>query len=127
MSLFDRLFFNVFNYYRFRKNRKANRIAIIYITIVHCTLLLFSGICIALFLNAMNTNTLSSNKAWTLFIMASIFLYFKNWIQYSGKKRKVLNAKVLGKQKFKPDHPIFLLWLLPIGTLAVSLILLYIS
>lgn len=127
MNLFDRLFFNAFNYYRIRKNRSANRIAIIYISLVHCTLLLFSGICIAMFLDAMNTNTMSSNKAWTLFIMASIILYFKNWIQYSGKKRKVLNAKVLGKQKFKPDYPIFLLWLLPTGTLAVSIILLYIN
>ena len=126
MTVFDRLFYNVFNYYKLRKHRKANSIAIIYISFLHCSLLLFAGICISLFLNAMNTVTIASDKSWTLFIMACVFLYFKNWIQYSGKKRKVLNARSLSKNS-KSDYPIVFLWLLPIGTLTISIILLYLN
>ena len=126
MTVFDSLFFNIFNYYKHRKNKKANSIAIYYITFLHCSLLLFTGICIGLFLDKMNTNTMSSDKAWTLFTITCIIIYFKNWIQYSGKKRKVLNAKSLNKRT-KPTYPILLLWLLPIGTLSVSIILIYLN
>lgn len=124
MTLFDILFYNVFNHYKQRKNRNANRIALYYISILQCSLLLLSGILIGIFLDEMNTTTISSDKAWLLFILACMVIVFKNWIQYSGKKRKVLNAKSIHKNK--PAHyPIILLWCLLLGSLGLSMILLY--
>ncbi|MCK8480279.1 hypothetical protein [Psychroserpens algicola] len=123
MTTFDLLFFNVFHHYKPTQKKKANTIALFYISALQCSLLLLSGVLIALFLNEMNTVALSSGKAWTLFIMASIFIYFKNWIQYSGKKRRVLNAKK--NTKHQPQHyNIWVLWAFLIGSTALSIILL---
>lgn len=123
MTTFDIFFFNVFHHYKPTRKKKANTIALFYISSLQCSLLLLSGVTLALFLDEMNTVTMSSGKAWTLFIMASIFLYFKNWIQYSGKKRKVLNAKRHGKQS--PYHyNIWILWSLLVGSILLSIILL---
>ncbi|SDR70406.1 hypothetical protein SAMN04515667_0374 [Formosa sp. Hel1_31_208] len=124
MTLFDVFFYNVFTHYKPTKKGKANTIALFYISTLQCSLLLLSGIIIAAFLKGMHTSALSSDKAWSLFIMTSVFIYFKNWLQYSGKKRKVLNAKRINKTK--PQHyNIILLWCLPIGIIGLSLILLY--
>ena len=123
MNTFDILFFNVFQHYKPTKKKNANTIALFYISTLQCSLLLLSGIIIAVFLNEMNTNTMSSNKAWTIFIMTSIFIYFKNWIQYSGKKRRVLNANRHSKQQ--PQHyNIWVLWSLLAGSIVLSIILL---
>ncbi|MDG5490909.1 hypothetical protein [Psychroserpens sp. SPM9] len=123
MNTFDILFFNVFKHYKPTHKKKANTIALFYISALQCSLLLLSGILLSVFLNEMNTATMSSGKAWMLFIMASLFIYFKNWIQYSGKKRKVLNAK--NNSKLKPQHyNIWLLWALLLGCIVLSVILL---
>jgi len=124
MNTFDVLFFNVFQHYKPTKKKKANTIALYYVTALQWSLLLLSGIVIAVFLDEMNTNTMSSSKAWTLFVMACIFIYFRNWILYSGKKRKILNAK--RNSKTQPEHyNIRLLWLLLFGSIVLSFILLY--
>jgi len=65
---------------------------------------------------------MSSEKAWTLFSIAILLNHFKNWIQFSGKKRNIMKAKSI-KSKSN-SHNIWLLWLLPFGCIAVSLILL---
>lgn len=126
MTIFDVLFYNVFHHYKPTKKKKANTIALYYITALQCSLVLLSGIVIAVFLGEMNKAPMSSSNAWTLFIMACIFLYFRNWVQYSGKKRKILNAKK--NSKAQPEHyNIWLLWLLLFGSILLSVILLYAS
>ncbi|MBR9913622.1 MAG: hypothetical protein GYB32_02150 [Algicola sp.] len=123
MTTFDLLFFNVFQYYKPIYKKKANNIALFYISGLQCSLLLLSGIVVALFLNEMNSVTMSSEKAWALFIIASLFICFKNWIQYSGKKRKVLNAT--RNSKVKPVlYNIWLLWSLLLSCIVLSIILL---
>ncbi|WP_299333286.1 hypothetical protein [uncultured Psychroserpens sp.] len=123
MTVFDVLFYNVFTYYKPTKKKKANTIALFYISTLQCSLILLSGIMLSIFLKRMNTVTMSSGKAWALFFMTCIFIYFKNWIQYSGKKRKVLNAKNINKSK--PQHyNIWVLWFLLICCIALSVILL---
>jgi len=122
MQTFDSFFFSVFQYYKPKFKQKANTIALFYISSLQCALLLLSGIVLAFFLKQMHTNTISSSKAWTLFFLVSIFIYFKNWIQYSGRKRKILNAK---SNKSKHTlYNIWLLWLLLLGSISLSLILL---
>ncbi|MFT6843051.1 MAG: hypothetical protein ACJAZK_001070 [Psychroserpens sp.] len=123
MNIFDTLFFNVFQHYKPTHKKKANTIALYYITSLQCSLLLLSGLFVSAFLNEMNSGTMSSGNAWALFIMASIFLMFKNWIQYSGKKRKVLNAKLNSKQK-PESYNIWLLWALLFASILLSIIIL---
>lgn len=123
MNTFDALFFNVFQHYKLKYKRKANTIALFYVSLLQISLLLLSGIVLALFLNEMNTSTMSSGKAWSLFIMSSIFIYFRNWIQYTGKKRSIINAKRNNKHHQTQRYNIWMLWLLLIGCIVLSIIL----
>jgi len=123
MDVFDSLFFNVFEHYKPSKKKKANTIAMYYITSLQCSLLLLSGIFVSAFLNEMNSVTLSPGNTWTLFVMACIFIIFKNWIQYSGKKRKVLNAKFNSKKKSE-SYNIWLLWGLLLSCIVLSITIL---
>lgn len=121
MTIFDQLFFNSFNHYKKGTyKKKANNISILYITIVQASLLLVLGVFFAEFFNKMNVETMSSTKAWALFLIVSLVLYFKNWIQYSGKKRKILNAN----QKKKADYNIYTLWLIPVVALFLAVLFL---
>ncbi|GAA4889835.1 hypothetical protein GCM10023311_12420 [Flaviramulus aquimarinus] len=104
-----------------RKSKKANSIATFYITFLQSSLLLLLGVFFAGFFRQMHVNTMSADKAWTLFVITVIFLYFKNWMQFGGRKRKVLNAKMLKKKKL--SHNIWLLWMLPIVILGLTYVL----
>ena len=121
MSVFDTLFFNVFKYYKDAKSKKANQLATIYISILQCALLLVFGVFFAGFFNQMNMETISQEKGWTLYILVSLFLFFKNWIQYTGRKRSVLNAKMLKRKS--QTYSIFMIWLLPVACIALAVII----
>ncbi|WP_298556627.1 hypothetical protein [uncultured Algibacter sp.] len=121
MTTFDSIFFHFFQHYKTRKNKKANSIATFYITMLQCSLLLLLGVFFAGFFRQMHVTTMSASKAWTLFVLVTIFIYFKNWMQYGGRKRKVLNAKMLKKKKL--SYNIWLLWLLPIVILGLTYVL----
>ena len=121
MTIFDQLFFNSFNHYKkgtFKK--KANTIAIYYITLVQASLLLVLGVFFSEFFNKMHVETMTTTKAWVLFVIVSLMLYFKNWIQYSGKKRKIMNAN----QNKKTNYGIFTLWLIPIVAVFLAILFL---
>ena len=122
MTLFDHFVFNIFQYYKPKYKNKANTISIVYITFLQLSLLLLLGVFFSIFFNQMNVDTMSSNKAWTLFGFAMIVLYFLNWMNYSGRKRRVLNAKST-KNKAK-SYNIFTLWLLPLGFITLAVLLL---
>ncbi|MEO8934758.1 MAG: hypothetical protein ABI295_10670 [Xanthomarina sp.] len=122
MSIFDSLFFNVFKHYKDAKRKNANQLATIYISILQCAIVFVLGVFFAGFFNQMNMDTMSQDKAWFLFALMCGFIFFKNWIQYAGKKRKVLNAKMLKKKA--ANHSIFMLWLLPAVCVVLAFILL---
>lgn len=121
MTTFDALFFHFFQYYKSKKSKKANSIATFYLTTLQCSLLLLLGVFFAGFFRQMHVSTMSAPKASTLFVLVCIFLYFKNWMQYGGRKRKVLNAKMLKKKKL--SYNIWLLWLLPVAILGLAFVL----
>lgn len=121
MTAFDSLFFRFFNHYKTKKSKKANSIATFYITVLQCSLLLLLGVFFAGFFRQMHVDTMSASKAWALFVLVTIFIYFKNWMQYGGRKRKVLNAKIIKNKKI--SYNIWLLWLLPIAILGLTYIL----
>ena len=122
MNTFDSLFFSIYNYYKQRKKKMANRIALFYITIVQGVLILLLGIFFSEFFKNMNVATISADKAWIFFVLIIMVLAFKNWIQYSGRKRKVLRARHSSSKS--KDHNIVVLWLVPIFGLLLSIILL---
>lgn len=121
MTTFDALFFHFFQYYKTKKSKKANNIATFYVTLLQCSLLLLLGVFFAGFFRQMNVATMSPQKAWTLFVLLVIFIYFKNWMQYAGKKRNVLNAKMLKKKKL--SYNIWMLWFFPFAILGLSCVL----
>lgn len=121
MTLFDSFFLNIFQYYKKKKSKKAIRMATVYISILQCSLLLLLGVFFAGFFRQMHVDTMSSSKAWILFTLLVIAIFFKNWMQYSGKKRNLLNAKRL--QQKKQAYSIWILWLLPFTVLALACIL----
>lgn len=121
MNLFDILFYNIFSQYKTKYKQKANNIAITYVTLLQVTLILLLGVFFAGFFKQMNMVTMSSTKAWTLFVLIAVFLYFKNWMQYTGKKRMMINAKM--NKKKTQHHSIWLLWLLPIAALGLTYII----
>lgn len=118
MSTFDNLFFHFFNHYKNNKNKAANKIATFYLTFLQASLLLLLGVFFAGFFKQMNVSTMSALKAWTLFVLVTLFLYFKNWMQYGGKKRKVRSAKMLKNKKL--NYNIWLLWVLPLVILGLA-------
>ena len=121
MTTFDIFFFNIFNHYKARFKKRAITLAIFYVTLLQVSILLLLGVFFGAFFKQLNVDTMSSSKAWTMFIIVSILIYFKNWIQSSGRKRSVMNAK-LSKNKSK-QYNILLLWLLPISCIALSVVL----
>ena len=121
MNAFDTIFYNIFTFLKPKYKQKSSSIAIAYISVLQCALLLLLGVFFAKFFNQMNMVTMSKEKAWTLFVFVSVFVYFKNWMQYTGKRRMMINAKM--NKKATPKHNIWLLLLLPIGVLILALIL----
>ncbi|MGB1308265.1 MAG: hypothetical protein ACPG6B_05100, partial [Oceanihabitans sp.] len=103
------------------KNKKANQLATTYVSVLQCALVLLLGVFFAGFFNQMNMTTMSQDKAIVLFVLTCIFIFFKNWMQYAGRKRKVLNAKMLKKKT--TNYSILMLWLLPIACLGLAAII----
>lgn len=121
MTIFDQLFFNSFNLYKKGSLKKhATTIAVYYITIVQSLLLLALGAFFAEFFRQMQVSTMNSTRAWSLFALAVMVLYFKNWIQYSGKKRKVMNAQ----QRKQTSYTKTVLWTIPGVILIVAILFL---
>ena len=121
MTTFDKLFFHFFQYYKSKKSKKINEIATFYVTFLQSSLLLLLGVFFAGFFKQMNVQTMSSSKAWILFVLVVGFMYFKNWLYYGGRKRKVLNAKMLKNRKL--EYNIWVLWFLPVVFLILAFVL----
>ena len=120
MNLFDILFYNIFSQYKTKYKQKANNIAIAYVSVLQCSLLLLLGVFFAGFFRQMNMVTMSTTKAWTLFVLMAVFIYFKNWMQYTGKKRMMINAKM--NKKKTQHYSLWLLWVLPLAALGLTYI-----
>ncbi|WP_308991523.1 hypothetical protein QLS71_005770 [Mariniflexile litorale] len=121
MNTFDTLYYTLFTFFKPKYKQKSNSIAIAYVSTLQCALLLFLGVFFAKFFNQMNMTTMSKEKAWTLFILVSGFVFFKNWMQYTGKRRMMINAKM--NKRASPKHNIWLLILLPVSVIVLALIL----
>ena len=122
MNYFNQLYITVFSRFKGRFKQKANTIALYYISVVEIGLLLLIGVFFNKFLDQMKVVFMTGADAWLLFIMTAVFIHFKNWVNYSGRKRRVLNAKLSSKKGL--EYSSFLLIVLPIGIVGLSLLML---
>ena len=122
MNYFNQLYITVFSRFKGRFKQKANTIALYYISVVEIALLLLICAFFNKFLDQMKVVVMTGADAWLLFIMTAVFIHFKNWVNYSGRKRRVLNAKLSSKKGL--EYSSFLLIVLPIGIVGLSLLML---
>ncbi|OUR91666.1 hypothetical protein A9Q87_10200 [Flavobacteriales bacterium 34_180_T64] len=122
MSVFDSLFFSIIQSTKTRFKKRSNTMGVLYITILQSSIILLLGAFFAAFFNQMNVSMMSATKAWVLFGLTCLIVYFKNWIQYTGKKRNILNAK---RTKTKTSHySVWVIVILPLGCILLSILLL---
>ncbi len=120
--MLDSFYISVLNHYKKRLGKKSLQLALLYINFLELALILALGAFALAFATQMKMLVISSTKFWAVFGLIALFIVFKNWMRYNGKKRNILNAKL------KPQRTsIFLLWLLPFGCLAIALILLQVQ
>ena len=122
MNYFNQLYLTTFNRFKARFRQKANTIAFFYVSIVEIAITLLLGIFFIKFLDQMKVVITNGTNGWLLFIILALFIHFKNWLNYSGRKRRILNAKLSNKKDL--EYSLFILISLPLGLLGLSLIML---
>ena len=122
MNYFNQIYRTVFSRFKGRFKQKANTIALYYVSVVEIALILLLGVFFIKFLDQMKVVVMSGSNAWLLFVMTAVFIHFKNWVSYSGRKRRVLNAKLSNKKGL--EYSLFILIVLPIGIIGLSLLML---
>ncbi|SDG83158.1 hypothetical protein SAMN04489796_101704 [Winogradskyella thalassocola] len=121
-SFFDNYYISIFNHYKKKLGKRSLNIALFYITFLELSVILVLAAFLKAFASQMKMSLISSTKFWVIYGLIVLFIIFKNWMRYNGKKRNILNAKFK-----RNDTSIYLLWLLPIGCFAVALILLQVQ
>lgn len=122
MNYFNQLYGTVFSRFKGRFKQKANTIALHYVSVVEIALILLLGVFFIKFLDQMKFVVMSGSNAWLLFVMTAVFIHFKNWVSYSGRKRRVLNAKLSNKKGL--EYSLLILIVLPIGIIGLALLML---
>jgi len=122
MNFFNQLYLAVFSRFKGRFKQKANTIALFYTSALQIALLFLGGVFFIKFLEQMKVVVMSGSNAWLLFIMTAVFIHFKNWVSYSGRKRRVLNAKLSNKKGL--EYSLFMLIVLPVGIIGLALLML---
>ena len=120
--MFDTFYISVFNHYKKTLGKSSLTIAMLYINLLELSVILALAAFFMAFASQMRMLVMSTTKFWVLYTLIAIFIIFKNWIRYNGKKRNILNAKLKSKHT-----SIYLLWLLPLGCLAIAFILLQVQ
>jgi ABC-type multidrug transport system fused ATPase/permease subunit len=103
MNYFNQLYLTVFNRFKASLKQKANTIALFYVSIVEIAIMLLLGTFFIKFLDQMKVVVM-------------------NGLNYSGRKRLILNAK-LSKRK-DLEYSLFILISLPFGLFGLSLMML---
>ncbi len=119
--MFHNLFYAAFEHFKTIYGRNANKMAIIYIALTECCILLVLGMFFAVFLSKMHVNLPSGTDLWLFYFVSCLIIFLKNWVQYSGKKRKILNTK--SKHTKQNSYGLLALIFLPIGSLILAAIL----
>ncbi len=118
-SMLDQSYITIFNHYKKSLGKRSLTVALLYINLLELSIILSLLAFFKAFASQMKMSVMSNTKFWVLYSLIVLFVLFKNWMRYNGKKRIILNAKS------KPKHTsIYLLWILPIGCFTFAFILL---
>ncbi|WP_178986567.1 hypothetical protein [Winogradskyella helgolandensis] len=121
-SLPDTNYIFIFNHYKKAYGKTSINIALLYVCFLEFSFVLAMGAFLKAFASQMKISLMTNTKFWILLGLIALFIIFKNWMRYNGKKRNILNVK--SKRR---NTSIYLLWLLPIGCVAIALILLQVQ
>ena len=122
MTIFNKLYLYIFSVYKDKHKQKANTLALYYTSILQISLVFLLGSFLAAFLNQMHASVVSQSQAITVLIIAAICIHFSNWMLYSGKSRKELNAKYAKTTKI--TYSVKILLFLPVIAVLFAFILL---
>jgi hypothetical protein len=117
--MLDTFYISVFNYYKKTLGKRSLTVALLYINFLEVSIILALGAFFVAFATQMKMLVMSSTKFWVVYTLVALFVIFKNWMRYNGKKRTILNAKLKGQ-----PTSIYLMWILPFGCLIIGFILL---
>ena len=115
--MFDNYYISCLNYLKPILGKKAIQLTYWYICILELSFYALLISFFAAFTSQMNIQTLDRDKVVILLILGTLFICFKNWMRYNGKRRNVLSASSR-KNKIKG----LLLWLAPLLSLLLSVL-----
>lgn len=93
MNLFDQFYISVYLKLKKHKPKLAARVARLYVSLLQIGLFLLLGLFFMKFCEQMKLTFLTTSNAWLLFVGIALFIVFKNWMGYNGKKRSILFSK----------------------------------
>jgi len=95
--MFDQFYISFLNSFKDRFRKASVKLSYWYICLLELS---FYGMLVsffAAFSSQMHINTIDGNKTAILLVLGSLFVCFKNWMRYNGKRRHVLNASIKKK------------------------------
>jgi len=120
--MLDKYYITILNHYKKIYGKRSLTIALFYINFLEVSITLALAAFLMGFASQMKMQLMSSTKFWILFTLIALFIISKNWMRYNGKRRMILKTKTR-----RNDTSIYLLWILPIGCLAIASILLQVQ
>ena len=120
MNFFDRLYLSVFQEVKQYKPKLAARWARFYVSVFQIALCLFFGIFFMKFSKQMKLNILDDTSLWIVSLGIIVFIFFKNWMSYNGKKRNILNSR--NTKRLKP-YSAYILIVFLLALFALSFVL----
>ena len=100
MNFFDKLYLSVFNQVKHYKPKLAPRWARFYVSVFQIALCLFFAVFFIKFSKQMKLNILDDTSLWIVSLGIIVFIFFKNWMSYNGKKRNILISR--NTKRLKP-------------------------
>ena len=98
MSFNDQLYISVYIHFRYLKTKFASKLARLYLSLLQVGVFFALTFFIIEFLRQMKINFLNINQAF-FFASVSIFIWFRNWLIYNGKRHIILMAKKIELRK----------------------------
>ena len=120
MNFFDKLYLSVFNQVKHYKPKLAPRWAHFYVSVFQIALCLFFGVFFMKFSKQMKLNILDDTSLWIVSLGIIVFIFFKNWMSYNGKKRNILNSR--NTKRLKP-YSAYILIVFLLALFALSFVL----
>ena len=120
MNFFDRLYLSVFHQVKQYNPKLAARWARFYVSIFQLTLCLLFGIFFMKFSKQMKLNILDNASLKIVSLGIIVFIFFKNWMSYNGKKRNILISR---NTKGTKPYSVYTLIVFILALFALSFIL----